>query len=235
MLPAPARAADRVVRGRAVDLDAVAVAQGIGAGLVGADQLPCTAVPVVPARARCPRRVARDDVRVAGCQPADHDPGRAARPCTPNVPLPRAIVPDLSVPIRLPRTTPASRAPLDRYARHLFAEITLPAPCAVPPIVVPGAASTSTPLPRSPAVRLRSGRPRRNCPGSACWSRRSRTRCRRRFPEITLRASDVVPPMVVPVPPASWMPAKIAHGSGPLDVGADQVSGHQRAGRGRRR
>ena len=33
---------------------------------------------------------------------------------------------------------PGRGGPLDRDARLAFAEITLPAPCAVPPIVVPG-------------------------------------------------------------------------------------------------
>ena len=54
------------------------------------------------------------------------------------------------------------------------------------------------------------------------------------FPEITLRARVVAPPMVVPVPPAMIdAGGQVAHRGRALDVGADQVARHDGPRRGR--
>ncbi len=114
-----------------------------------------------------------------------------------------------------------------------FAEITLPAPCAVPPIVVPGAPLTDDPV-AGIAQRLGSGlvQRRRNCPGSMCWSPRSRDRRRRpRSPEMMLRARIVVPPIVVPEAPETETPAeRLPILERAVHIGADQVPGHDGGG-----
>ena len=141
VLPAPAAVPPIVLLGRAaVDLDAGAVAKGVHAGDIGADQV---------AFDQCAGRVrkepdarggiGRDDVAVAGCRAADRDAGGAAhdhaesRRC----PGPR---------FRCSRCRcgcPGARRPSWRSPRSTrppvaLAEITLPTPCAVPPMVTPG-------------------------------------------------------------------------------------------------
>ena len=64
---------------------------------------------------------------------------------TPYVPLPRALVAVLSVPMKLPWIRPPTLAlPNIRTPAWALAEMTLPAPAAVPPIVLPVAPAMTT-------------------------------------------------------------------------------------------
>ena len=95
--------------------------------------------------------VGRDDVAGPGRRAADRDAGHPADGPRRTVPLPSAIVPVLSVPIRLPRiTAPIVALPWIDTPACALAEITLPAPGAVPPMVTPGEMSTEIPAPALP-------------------------------------------------------------------------------------
>ena len=126
----------------------------------------------------------------------------------PSVPLPRAIVPDSSVPMKSPTIevpgppTAAIVMPASRLA-----EITSPSPCAVPPIVTPEAPYTATPSPwlarasvpvwsvpiSSPSTTTEAAPSSMSTPSPL-------------LPEMTSRASAVEPPIVMPVPPAITTP-----------------------------
>ena len=67
---------------------------------------------------------------------------------TPKDAVPQGRVPVKSVPMRLPRiTTPVVAVPAIDTPACPLAEITLPTPCAAPPMVTPKASSTDTPEP----------------------------------------------------------------------------------------
>ena len=143
--------------------------------------------------------------------------------------FPRRFVPVTSVPMRLCwTTTPVVPAPVIKMPSSRLAEITLPAPAVVPPMVL-FAAPPAIPTPEYAFPRAFV--PVRSVPMKLCWTTTPVVPASviqmpfSPLAEITLPASAVVPPMVVFAAPPSICDAgvRVSQGLRTGDVGADEI------------